>query len=310
MDPTALPPRPPWLLRAATSVALLLVVGPAYGADPPAPAPTPTTTTTTTSDCVAASHASPTSQGKRQGLRAERAQLLICASESCPEDIRQDCTRRAQQVSAQIPTVIVDAKDSSGATLTAVKVTMDGEVLAERLDGTALSVDPGEHTFTFEAAGQPLLTKMLMIQQAQKDHREAITFDKPVGWVDPATLPRPTVPTQEKSQGTDWEKTTALIGAGVAVVSVGVGTVYGVLALSKKSTAQGVCPGSTVCPTQQGVNDWSSAQSAATVSSFMFALASLAALEAAVFWFAPGMSSPTQTQVGLGPGALQVKGSW
>ena len=48
------------------------------------------------------------------------------------------------------------------ADLTAVKVTMDHEVLSSALDGTALPIDPGIHTFTFEAAGQRPVTKSLV----------------------------------------------------------------------------------------------------------------------------------------------------
>jgi len=103
-------------------------------------------------------------------------QLLTCASANCPADIRKDCTSRVEEVNAQIPTVIFRAKDASGADITAVKVTMDGEVLADRLEGTALSIDPGEHTFTFETAGQSPVTKKLVIQQNQKDRAEVVTF--------------------------------------------------------------------------------------------------------------------------------------
>jgi hypothetical protein len=53
---------------------------------------------------------------------------------------------------------------------------MDGEVLSERLEGTALSIDPGEHTFVFQMPAQPPATKRLLIQEAQKERRETITF--------------------------------------------------------------------------------------------------------------------------------------
>ena len=53
---------------------------------------------------------------------------------------------------------------------------MDGEPLADRLEGTAVSVDPGEHTFTFEAPGYAVATKRLMILEGQKDRREAVTL--------------------------------------------------------------------------------------------------------------------------------------
>ncbi len=296
MIPTARPFHRLAIVRAATGAALVLGQGPALATEPP----------TTSTDCVAASHAS-VDLSKRQDLRAARAQLLICSAESCPEDIRKDCVKRSADVSAQIPTLIVTAKDASGTALTAVKVTMDGEVLAERLDGTGLAVDPGEHTFTFEAAGQQLVTRTWMIQQTQKERREDIAFAAPAG---PAPAGSPVSPASDGGQGgTDPHKTAALVGAGVAVAGIITGTVYGVLAISRKNDAQSVCPGSSVCATPDGVSKWGSAQSAANISTLMFVVAGLGALEAAIFWFTPSANDKS-TQVGIGPGVLQLKGAW
>ena len=105
------------------------------------------------------------------------------------------------------------------------------------------------------------------------------------------------------------------MGAGVAVAGLVAGTVYGVLAISRKNDAQSVCP-SSACATEEGVSKWSSAQSAANISTLMFVVAGLGALEAAVFWFTPSANDTastgggTRTQVGIGPGMLQLKGAW
>ncbi|MGD0524987.1 MAG: hypothetical protein ABSE49_07580 [Polyangiaceae bacterium] len=119
----------------------------------------------------------------------------------------------------------------------------------------------------------------------------------------------PPAEAEPQTKDTDW-RLVATVSGGVAIASAAGGTVAGILALSKKSTAQSVCPGSTVCPTQDGVNKWNSADSAATVSSFLFALAGFAALEAVVFWFVPGSDSATSTKVGVGPGAVRLSGAW
>jgi len=42
-----------------------------------------------------------------------------------------------------------------GSNITDVTVTLDGTRLATRLDGKAVSVDPGEHVLTFVADGYP-----------------------------------------------------------------------------------------------------------------------------------------------------------
>jgi hypothetical protein len=303
--------RSPTPIALAVAATLFVTLGEARAADP------------TTADCLAASDASLKS-GNEQKLRAERSQLLICAAESCPADVRKECLRRAEEVSPQIPTIIFAAKDPSGADLSAVKVTMDGELLAERLAGTALSIDPGEHEFLFETAGQSAVTRRLIIQQAQKDRRETISFGTPAiaaaaAPQAPSSAARVPPPGMDAGEGAHegdrrdgWgaQKVVAVVIGGLGVVGLGVGTAFGALAMSKKSDASAVCP--DVCATQDGASKWSDAKSAGTISTIAFAAGGVAVAGAALLWFtAP--SSPSgglSAQLGLGPGALHVRGSW
>jgi hypothetical protein len=119
----------------ATSVTLLGVTGVAR-AEPSA------------ADCLDASAASLRLDSLHR-LRAERAELLICASLSCPPDIRNECIRRVDDVNAAIPSIMFEVKDAAGNDLSAVKVSMDGQTLTDRLEGIALPIDPGAHLFTF-----------------------------------------------------------------------------------------------------------------------------------------------------------------
>jgi hypothetical protein len=259
----------------------------------------------TTADCLAASDAS-LKAGNQHKLRAERAQLLVCAAPSCPADIRRDCVSRVDEVNLQIPTTIFGAKDPAGSDLSAVKVTMDGEVLAERLEGTALSIDPGEHTFSFETAGQAPVTRRLLIQQAQKDRREVIQFGAPA----PATAASvlPAEPPSEESRGLGSQRILAMVAGGIGVAGVGLGTGLGVLAASQKSTAQGACPGNP-CATQDGANKWSTAAATGNISTIAFVVGGLGLAGAAALWLTVPRSS--STRVGFGPGnLLQMKGTW
>jgi hypothetical protein len=147
----------------------------------------------TTADCLAANNSAIDLRNDHK-LRAARNQLLVCAASSCPADIRKECLRKVDEINAQIPTVTFEAKEAaSGKDLAAVKVTLDGQPLADRLEGTALSVDPGEHIFTFETEGQAPVTKQLVIIEAQKDRRETIVLGTPPPG--PATPPPPAVAT-------------------------------------------------------------------------------------------------------------------
>jgi hypothetical protein len=204
----------------------------------------------TTADCLAASLAS-LKLGNEHKVRQERAQLLVCAATSCPADIRKECMRRVDEVNAAVPTVIFAVKDGAGNDLSEVKVTMDGEVLAERLEGTALSIDPGPHAFVFEAPNLPRVEKHFVIQQAQKDRREAIVLGAPAA-VDPpppggeATHPTATnrpaeTETMSPPASDSSTPTKAIVGYSlmcVGVIGVGVGIAEQVTALGRSNDSQ------------------------------------------------------------------------
>ena len=119
--------------------------------------------------------------------------LRIC---ELPGEVRKDCVRRIEQVNASMPTIVFEAKDESGNDLTAVTIKMDGQVITEQLDGTAISLDPGAHTFAIDAIGQAGMTKQLVIREGQKDRREQIqvrTLREAAAASSPA-LPPPTAP--------------------------------------------------------------------------------------------------------------------
>jgi hypothetical protein len=278
------------LLAVAVTSTTLLIPANAKAADP------------TTADCLGATDEA-LKLGNEHKLRAERAQLLVCAAASCPADIAKDCTGRIEQLNAQIPTIIFTAKDGSGADLSGVKVTMDGEVLVNHLAGTGLSVDPGEHTFTFETAGQPTVTKKFLVQASQKDRHELIAFGAPA-------TPSTSTPTDatDSGGGLGGQKIGALVAGGVGVVGLGLGAVFGIVAMSQKGTAQSACP--NTCATQDGVNDWNSAASSATISTVAFIVGGVGLAGAAALWFTAPSGTSASAQVGLGPSGIQLRGTW
>ncbi|HEV3191705.1 MAG TPA: hypothetical protein VGY54_14445 [Polyangiaceae bacterium] len=204
----------------------------------------------TTSDCLTASDNAVALRNQHK-LRAARAQQLVCGAASCPADIRVECLRRVEELNAAVPTAIFQAKDAAGNDIIAVKVTMDGDPLAERLEGTPISLDPGPHSFTFEMAGQAPVTKTLVIQESQKDRRETIVFGlgaaAPPGI--PATppaqpapvLPQPAAQVGEApptSSGNSTKRIVGLVIGGVGVVAAGVAIFEQVTALGHDSDSK------------------------------------------------------------------------
>jgi hypothetical protein len=304
-------------LAAALLVATSLASARARAADP------------TTADCLAASEKSLSLRSGHK-LRDARAQALTCAAVSCPADVREECLRRVSDLNAAMPTIVFETKDQSGNDLGGVKVTMDGQVLAERLEGTALSIDPGQHSFTFEAAGQPTVQKQFVIRESEKGRRERVVFvatngvaePSRVGSVPPPSDSAPVLVVKPSSSSSSegffatlgTRRTVALAAAAVGVVGLGVGVAFGLSSMSKHDEAQKACPGA--CADQKGVDLWKDAQSAGNVSTVGFVVGAVGLAGAAVLWLtgkpepAVAQHETTPTVVGLGLGSVVVKGAW
>lgn len=108
-------------------------------------------------------------------LLAARAQLELCSDDACPAVLRGDCTRWLTEVELSIPTVILSARDASGAELSEVRVELDGKLLTTHLDGKPVQVDPGEHTFRF-VSGQSAVEREVTLEVGDKDSRVAASF--------------------------------------------------------------------------------------------------------------------------------------
>jgi hypothetical protein len=142
--------------------------------------------------CVAASE-------KAQQLRSAgklgeaRDQLNVCGRPECPKLVRQDCTEWMSELLASLPSVVPGAKDRNGRDLVDVRLRVDGTLTAERLDGKPIVIDPGVHTFLFEAKGAPAVSEQVVIKPGEKNRIVIVTFatpdDHPAPPAPPSTAP-------------------------------------------------------------------------------------------------------------------------
>jgi hypothetical protein len=120
------------------------------------------TTNVTTNSCIAANEGTIRFRTEHK-FRQAREQAIVCAADTCPGAIREVCRKRVTDLDAAIPTIVFEVQDARGRDLDQVRVAMDGEPLVDRLDGTAIAVDPGDHVFAFEAADAPRLERNLLL---------------------------------------------------------------------------------------------------------------------------------------------------
>jgi hypothetical protein len=257
----------------------------------------------TKAQCVQANESAQTLR-KTMDLREARAQLLACISPSCPSAVRADCVERLDDVERAMPTVVFVAKGFAGEDLANVRVTMDGAPMADHLDGSALSVNPGAHTFELTAAGLPPVTKKLLVREGEKARQEVVVFAAPseAPSTPPATAaPIVTPPPAADAGAGDGQRTVAFILGGAGLVGLGVGTYFGFHAKSTYDEALTHCLGGWSSCDATGVHGNESAHGQANVSTAAFIAGGVLLTSAVVVYLTASKSNPVSVQASVGP---------
>lgn len=176
-------------------------------------------------------------QRKSGALKRARESLLVCVSDRCPSVIQPDCTRWLTEVEAALPSLAFAAKGADGRDLTAVKVTVDGQVLAESLDGKSIPIDPGSHTLHFETQGEAPIDQTIVVREGEKARVVSVSWAKLAAAETPSSATAPPPPASHGAPVAAW----VLGGVGVASLAT-----FGVLALhgsSRRSDLKNSCYG-------------------------------------------------------------------
>jgi hypothetical protein len=119
-------------------------------------------------------------QGRDDGrYQRAREQFLVCARAACPREVRQDCVQGLSDLERSAPSVVISAKDAEGRDLSSVRVFIDGQPTLSALDGKPTLVDPGPHTFRYEAAGWPAREEAVIIRAGEKNRILEARFAAP-----------------------------------------------------------------------------------------------------------------------------------
>ena len=104
---------------------------------------------------------------KQNALVESRAQLVVCGRDPCPESLQPDCVRWLGEVEHLVPSIVVAARKDDGSDVKDARVLVDGRLVAERLDGNAIEVNPGDHTVRVEI-GTDVLEQSILTNAAEK----------------------------------------------------------------------------------------------------------------------------------------------
>src|SRR5260370_7350580 len=145
--------------------------------------------------CVSAAEVAQRQRAANRLLEA-RASLQICAREVCPSVVRNDCSRWRAEVEGSVPTIVLRAQDPRGQDLSDVKVSLDGNPIADKIDGFPIEIDPGPHVLTGEHAGSKKLRQDIVVRTGDRNRPISLTFQDlapsaPIPLVPPISLPPP-----------------------------------------------------------------------------------------------------------------------
>jgi len=272
--------------------------------------------------CVAANEAA---QDLRQAgkLREARQKLLVCVSDACPGPVREDCVQRLNDVNTAMPTIVFEVKDPSGNDVSAARVSMDGQPLVDRVTGSAVSIDPGEHRFAFdEANGLSHAEQTVVVREGDHERRirvvlQAVRTATATGAIStPTEGPQPETPASVNAGSTSVGGTQRLIGlvlGGTGVAGLVVGGIFGLVSKSTYDYAfRTECHGTTNGCSTKGEEDGQTAHTQAVVSTVGFIAGGVLLAGGAVLYFtAPsGDSVAVAPAIGSDGAGLALRGRW
>ena len=167
---------------------------------------------------------------KSASLRSARDSALTCAQAGCPAVVKKDCAAWLTELDQSLPSVVLSARDKAGQETTAVRVFVDNQPLVERLDGRAVALDPGAHTFRFELDGAPPSELHTLIREGEKNRPIEITFAPPA----------PPRPAEGATPSTSPPVAVFVLG-GVGVLALGSFATFALLGQAQKRDLEKSC---------------------------------------------------------------------
>ncbi len=183
-----------------------------------------------------------------------RGAFRTCAQPQCPASMQSDCAGWLEAVDKILPTVVFTAQDGAGHDVLDATVTVDGQVVATQLDGKALRINPGAHTFRVERSGTAAVTESVLISEGEIARRFNVVLANATPPV-ATQIPAPSAPPNESppaQASTSTMRTVGWIVGGVGVIGLGTGIALVAVGAAKRSG----CSDGGDCPTTTDLDDY------------------------------------------------------
>lgn len=174
--------------------------------------------------CIAASE-----QGQRARVAGKlteaKDRFAVCAREVCPQVVRQDCATWQDEVGKSLPTVSIGFRDAEGHDILDVKISVDGKLVTDHLDGKSFPVDPGTHVFRADDGVHPPVEERVLVKEGEKARAINLRLPagKSAGGGAGSAGEKPTEPEKPEAAESGGRSVVPFVLMGVGVVATGVG---------------------------------------------------------------------------------------
>jgi len=245
-------------------------------------------------------------------LVAARDQFRACAAAACPGVVQSDCARWLDAVERALPTVVVGARDRSGHDLVDVTVSVDGHPFVSRIDGHAVPIDPGPHSFHFEAADGSAADDRRVIPEGEESQSVIAVLGMAAPLVNVGATASPSGTLGGSPSPPMPLRTTGFAVGGVGLAALAAGAVLGLLASGAKNNYENECGASIGAPpgacSAQGIRDHDAARTKATLSDAFFIGGSVVAAAGVTLVLITPRTGAAETHLTAGAGGLSVGG--
>ncbi|HTB74135.1 MAG TPA: hypothetical protein VK762_12875 [Polyangiaceae bacterium] len=229
-------------------------------------------------------------QGKTATAWSEFAELVTSAQRAGQADRERFARQRIAALEPRLSrlTVIVPA---DVATTAGLVVQRDAIAVGVAAWGVGIPVDPGDHVIEASAPGKQAWSSHVTIgaaNDAQQVTLPALVSVEvqapPIAAGQPVAVPPSTGAANPESGARSSQKTWGLVVGAVGIVGLGVGSYFGIQALSGSSQAKQACP-DPACPTASAIQQNDDARSDARIADVGFAVGAGALVAGSLLYF-------------------------
>ncbi len=226
---------------------------------------------------------------------------------------------RAAALAPKLSHLVIDVPQESR--LESLEVRRDGTVVGEAEWGAPIPVDAGSHTIDAAAPGRKPWSQTVAVSDGAATALSSVPqlpiLPPPVEAKGPETATaahaaEPAHSTGDGPNGGNAQRTAGTLVSGIGVVGIGVGTVFGLLSISKHATVTSQCS-ATTCKSQDGFDASNDAITFGNISTAAFIVGGVALATGLTLWLtAPRSAEPGAPTARLlvGPANVALAGTW